>query len=541
MVRRTILLLLAPCSLLLAGCNDYLDKLPDNRMELKTPTDIKELLVSAYPGNHPAYLLEMYSDNTDECINPQWSEADRFQRQAYNWDDITETADEETPQELWNKHYRSIASANIAIDFIEEQTDKSEYTALLGEALLCRAYAMFQLSTVFCNAYNPATAGTEKGLPYPEHSETVVGTKYDRGTLAELYDKIDADIQRGLPLVSNAYDRPKFHFTPDAANAFATRFYLYKGDLSKAISHATKVLGDNPTNKTRNWDYYYSLNPNGNIRPEAYVNASERANLMLQIVYSEWGAIYGGYSYGDRYAHSYRITDDEDIRSVGPWGSSGTSFKTSVWSNSALAKLFHAKIPYEFEYTDPQAGIGYAHAEYAVFTTEVLLIERAEAYALSGNLTAAIDDLNTLLSVWMVSPVTLNLESITTYYKNISYYTPTAATPKKHFVKPVYNIDEEGSDQESVLQCIIHLKRILTVHEGIRMQDIKRYGIEIYRRQTNTSFTITAVTDVMTADDPRRAIQLPQDVISAGLPGNDRHVVQDLGESQYLDESHLFQ
>ena len=45
---------------LMTACDDFLDKLPDNRMELKTPSDIKELLVSAYPANHPAYLLEMY-------------------------------------------------------------------------------------------------------------------------------------------------------------------------------------------------------------------------------------------------------------------------------------------------------------------------------------------------------------------------------------------------------------------------------------------------------------------------------------------------
>ena len=525
---------------LMTACDDFLDKLPDNRMELKTPSDIKELLVSAYPANHPAYLLEMYSDNTDECINPQWAEADRFQRQAYNWDDITETGQDESPQELWNRHYRSIASANIAIDFIEEQNDKALYTELLGEALLCRAYAMFQLSTVFCNAYNPATASSEKGLPYPEHAEKVVGAKFDRGTLAELYDKIDADIQRGLPLVSNSYDRPKFHFTPDAANAFAARFYLYKGDFAKAISHASKVLGSNPAIKARNWDYYYSLNPNGDIRPEAYINANEKANLMLQVVYSEWGAIYGPYRYGDRYAHSSRICDDEDIRSMGPWGASGNVFKTSVWSNNALAKLFHAKIPYEFEYTDPQAGIGYAHSEFAVFTTEILLIERAEAYALSKNLNAAVNDLNTLLSIWMIAPTTLTLDDIVAFYNKVKYYEPKSATPKKHFVKPVYAIDAEGSDQESLLQCILHLKRILTVHEGFRMQDVKRYGIEIYRRQTNTSFTISDVTDTMTADDPRRAIQLPKDVISAGLEGNDRRVVQDLGESQYLDQSYLF-
>ena len=41
----------------------------------------------------------------------------------------------------------------------------------------------------------------------------------------------------------------------------------------------------------------------------------------------------------------------------------------------------------------------------------------------------------------------------------------------------------------------------------------------------------------MTVDDPRRAIQLPQDVITAGLEANDRVKVASKGESSLLDMS----
>lgn len=98
------------------------------------------------------------------------------------------------------------------------------------------------LSTVFCDAYDKTTAASKLGLPYPEHTETVVGQKYNRGTLEDLYKKIDADIQAGLPLVGNTYSTPKFHFTQKAAYAFATRFYLYYQDYDKAIDYATKAL-----------------------------------------------------------------------------------------------------------------------------------------------------------------------------------------------------------------------------------------------------------------------------------------------------------
>lgn len=527
--------------LTLTSCDDWLDKLPDNRMELQTPSDVSSLLVSAYPSAHPAYLLEMYSDNTDECVNPSWSEASRFQAQAYNWEDITETGEDESPQELWNRHYLAIASANAAIDLIEGKGSPAEYNEQLGEALLCRAYAMFQLSTVFCKAYNPATASTDLGLPYPTHPEKVVGTVYTRGTMEDLYGQIDKDLQRGLPLVSSNYSKPKFHFNTEAAKAFAARFYLYKGDFAKAITYATEVLGADPTAKARDWDAYAALNMNQQIRPEAWVSADEKCNFLLQTVYSEWGAISGPYRLGDKYAHSYRITYDEDIASKGPFGAANSTFKQRVWSNTALAKLFHRKVPYEFEYTDLQAGIGYAHAEYAVFTTEQLLLERAEAYALSGELQKAVDDYNTIMKVYQNYPKTFTLKQIVDFYNGVDYYTPKKATVKKHFVKPVYTIDAEGSDQEALLQAILHLRRIMEQGEGYRMQDVKRYGIVIYRRQTNTSYTISAVTDSLTVDDPRRAIQLPQDVITSGLEPNDRITVKDQGGNMMQDSGFIYE
>lgn len=536
-------------SLGLTSCNDWLDKLPDNRMELKTPEDITDLLTSAYPETHPAYLLEMYSDNADLCDNNGWDEADRFQRQAWQWDDITEIRNNESPQELWNKHYSAVAAANAAIEYIDglDLVEASQYSAQLGEALLCRAYAMFQLSTVFCNAYDPSTANTEKGLPYPTATERKVGEVYERGTLAELYENIDADIQRALPLVKNAYSHPKFHFTPNAAFAFAARFYLNYQKYEKTIDYANRVLGDNPTIVLRDWAAYDALQPNGQIQPEFYISSDNRANLLIQSVYSQWGAIGGPYQHlGDKYAHGNRISNDETMQSTGPWGNS-TDFRYTVWYNRSLSKYIFRKVPYEFEYTDVQARIGYAHAIYCPFTTDILLLERAEAYALLGNTQSAVNDINAELSVFHRESPVLTAESITEFYNSIDYYIPKAytttlkdkngnvvkdenglevkvthgPTPKKH-LHPTFDIGKEGETKECLLQCILHLRRILTLHEGLRMQDVKRYGIVVYRRTMNANFDITNVTDSLTVKDPRRAIQIPQDVITAGLEGNTR-------------------
>ncbi len=513
-----IALSVAALSLTMVSCDDFLDKLPDNRMELDDATDIKDLLVSAYPDRHPAYLLEMYSDNSDAYDVTGWTSADKFQEEAWNWEDITSVSNDESPQELWNSHYRAVASANQSLLAIANSEDQSSFSAVKGEALLCRAYAMFQLANIFCEAYDETTAANKLGLPYPTTPETKVGEEYKRGTLADLYKNINADIEEGLPLVSDAYDHPKFHFNKSAAYAFAARFNLYAHNYQKAVDYATIVLGNQPSAKLRDWSSFYKLSANGQVAPNGYVKSTESANLLLQTTYSEWGAVYGPYGYANMYAHGEAVAQYETLRSSAPWGSNA-QMGYNIWSNNSLSKVFINKILYNFEYTDLQAKIGYAHSCLPEFTSDETLLVRAEAYALLGNYASAVEDLNTELAAMSAGKFSTSLDQIKTFYNGLEYYTPTAPTAKKKFNT---SFAIESKTQEPVINAILQLRRILTLGEGKRMQDVKRYGIVIYRRVLDSSAKIISVTDSMGVDDPRRAIQLPQDVITAGLDANPR-------------------
>ena len=79
-----------------------------------------------------------------------------------------------------------------------------------------------------------------------------------------------------------------------------------------------------------------------------------------------------------------------------------------------------------------------------------------------------------------------------------------------------------------MLQCVLQFKRIENLAQGLRWFDIKRYGIEIWRRTLKSDsaspvgYSPARLDDVLTVDDPRRAVQLPQEVILAGLEGNPR-------------------
>ena len=125
---------IAAVTLGISSCDDYLDKLPDNRMELNSKEKVQQFLVSAYPDHNPALLAEMYSDNSDEFKVTSWTSAGRFQDQAYAWADITEISESETPQEIWNSLYKAMGTANTALKAIRDNGNTDDYQPSKGEA-----------------------------------------------------------------------------------------------------------------------------------------------------------------------------------------------------------------------------------------------------------------------------------------------------------------------------------------------------------------------------------------------------------------------
>jgi hypothetical protein len=67
-----------------------------------------------------------------------------------------------------------------------------------------------------------------------------------------------------------------------------------------------------------------------------------------------------------------------------------------------------------------------------------------------------------------------------------------------------------------MLQCIQHFRRIEGVHMGKRWFDIKRFGLEFTRKIGYNRV------ESLTMMDPRKAIQIPSEVIAAGLEANTR-------------------
>lgn len=499
----------------ITSCSDFLDVSPDNRALVDSEKKITSLLVSAYSDQSYWLLCELSSDNADDN-GGTWTSISPLEMQAFTWAETSEDQ-EDSPQAIWDGYYHAIASANQALQAINELGNPESLNPQKGEALICRAYSHFILVNVFCKAYGN-TSTTDLGIPYMEKTETHVSPKYERGNVEDVYTKINADIEAGLPLIDDKiYSVSKFHFNKKAAYAFASRFNLFYRKYDKVINYAKTVLSNSPTSVLRDWKYGGSLSYNDNFRPDWYVSKDNKASLLYLSTFSLWGRIHGPYSSGSQFAHNSFISATETLGSSGPWGTYN-SFYFKRASYSSLPKDISRKYAEYFEYTDPVNGIGYAHIVQTEFTTDETLLCRAEAYALKKDFVNAAKDLTTFMNAYSSAGSSMTQANINSYYNNLAYYTPKVPTPKKQ-LNADFTI--EPGEQENFIHCILHIRRILTMHEGLRWFDIKRYGIELYRRKVEDGL-ISVSQNKLTVDDPRRAIQLPQNVINAGITANPR-------------------
>lgn len=530
---KKILNILVLATLVLTGCDKFLDKMPDNRAEIDTQEKIRALLVSAYPTTDYMLVTEFMSDNVDDYgkNNPN---TDRFIDQVFAWDDVTES-DNEDPESVWGSCYGAVASANEAlkaIDALLEKDPSLDLKAERAEALLCRAYGHFILVNVFCMAYNSVTSTKDAGVPYITEPETTLKPAYERGNVADVYEKIGKDLEAALPDVSDKYYTvPKYHFNPKAAYAFAARYYLYHEEWDKSVEYATKCLGAEPASMLRDWAYQATMTQKYSPIVEHYINAQLNCNLLLITAYSKMGLAFGPYSVYSRYAHGNYLAENETGMAVcNLWNGGNSTYymPMKIYSATNLDKTIFWKLPYLFEYTDPVARIGYYRTVYPAFAADQVLLERAEANILRGeeHYQEALDDMN----LWVKNiasgdeeklPRTLDKTRINDWFNSMKYAVWDTSRVKKH-LNPYFEIGVEGGDKENMLQAVLALKRIEHLGQGIRLFDIKRYGIQIDRRIINAAGRPYRQTGTLTSHDPRQAVQIPKKVRDAGITANPR-------------------
>ena len=515
---------------ILASCSDQLDTLPDNRTTLDTPKKIAGLLVTAYPDRTPTLFNEWMSDNTD-YMGAQNSQGNRGGDQYFFWQEQTEGGND-SPEQVWILYYEGVYKANEALAAIEDQGGPKNdiLRNSKGEALLIRAYDHFILANEFCRPYNGKTSTKDAGLYYATGIAdfSAAAEQSNRGTVADVYEKIAADIEAGIPLLNDTYEVPKYHFNKQAAYAFATRFYLYYEKWEKAKEYADKLLGSNPAASLRDYRALQAMPLSKSEQAvkiaEAYCSASADCNLLVQTSVSNAGMALAPWLTSKRYTLTNYLSETELFQSNNIWGTSSNLIWKPFTVNSGESNFaLLMKLPREFEIRNTTTGSGYLRTLNVDFTMDEALLNRAEAEIMLGQNDAACADMTIWMKNFFNTNVTLTPTSVQTYFKTVPYAYADAAKMvpsfKKH-ISPRFTIDAEGSVQESLLQCLLNFRRIETVHQGMRWMDIRRYNIEIPRRLIGANGRPSKNLDWLEKDDPRQVVQIPQSIREAGVAGN---------------------
>jgi len=538
----------------LSSCgSDFLDTPTDSRVELDSPEKLRLLLVTSYPQMNYAWPCEIMSDNIEDNNAPDEDGLrynlgvyDRGDEEMFRWETCISNTANDSPSGIWESSYNAIAGANAVLEVIEKWEKEgpltSELSAIKGEALLIRSYCHFILAQVFCHPYRgDAVNETLIGIPYIKKPETTVKPMYDRGNLKQTYDNIRADLEAGIALIDNSiYEIPKYHFNKAAADAYAARFYLFTRDYQKCLDHCNSAFGGADVDPStymntifRNLGNFYYISDFGR-----FAQGSDKArNFMLIATYSQaWRHYVGSYRFAViRDALNSTIHGSSPAWSSFQWrqsnGKGGTFTMHPCFNGSCgvngkaeYGNYFAGNISEQFEYTDKIAGIGYTHVTRSEFTGEEVLLTRAEAKLFLGDINGAVAD----LSVWEKARrdcpsaegdqdrfVDLTVDNIRSFYVDDDPGYGIAKTINIDQICPS-NWTVASPDEMGVLQCIQHFRRIEMIHTGMRWFDIKRLGLEFDRRIGKEE------TDHLGIFDDRKAVQIPAEIVAAGLQANPR-------------------
>lgn len=542
--------LLFPLStLLFVACTDsFLDEDPDDRTKIDSPEKVIKLFKASYPDANYGWVCELSSDNVmdlnsvhlpyssqakQEPTHYNLTSSGRQDDEMFRFEPVKSSTSSDTPAAIWTSFYAAINSVNEGLMALDEMEASgiavdARFRAARAEGKLIRAYSHFILVNCFSQAYkNDELSRKDIGVPYQTEPIVTVNDNYDRSNVTETYKRIQKDLEEGLKDVSDIiYEKPKWHFNVNAAHAFAARFYLFTRQWDKVIEHANAVLGTNREQLlNRMFDYtplddctYLSDFANVWQDPDIY------SNIMLMDTYSTIQR-----KCRNRYGQGSLVARAVFYHNAPMWPRWAAN--PSIWASglggNGYGTLYPAWISEQFQYSDKVAGIGYAHTIRREFTYAELLLERAEAKIMKADYDGASED----LSLYHESTLRFSPSTKQTYGANgglVVLNKDMINGSRAWFAKKTnsnYNCFDDWNfvtnmspdyviPAEAVpfMNCLNYFRRYETNFSGMRFFDLKRWGIEYTHEYglDNEKFT-------MTWNDPRRALEVPQDAIASGL------------------------
>lgn len=207
-----------------------------------------------------------------------------YQKKAYVWASEIYVGGEVSD---WQSGYARILRTNIAIDGLSKigptVVEQSAWNNAKGCAMFHRALNYYNLTQLYCAAYNASTANNDSGLPL--RINTDVTENVQRGSLQSTYNLILSDLENAKELLP---DEAITIFRPGKTAVFAllARVYLQMSDYKKAEQNADECLKRKDQLmdlNTMNMDLRYPFAANGMGNPEVlFMNQMNSTTIFNQ-------------------------------------------------------------------------------------------------------------------------------------------------------------------------------------------------------------------------------------------------------------------
>lgn len=465
MMKKYIIILLLFCGTAFTSCQKFVDiKKSSAQSNIESASDCQllldnsEVLNQDYPVDGEISADDYYMDDARYASD----RIDNEDRALYTWS----ATGLRIPAKQWVGCYNKIYNANLVLEAVvrlEGQEPAGELANIKGSALFFRAYALWNLAQLYAAPYG-ADAASQPGLPIRLVSD--INDSPGRGTVKGTYDQILQDLTTGADLL-NASSSVATRPNKAAAFAMLARVYLSMGDYPNALINANSAIQLKSTLIDFNTLNAGSLAPFTRFNQEVIFHSTiNRLNYVLE----------PGYGYENQALINQDIVnayEDGDLRKA-----ILLKENTDVQSPSGT-----------FRFTGNYAAAVGSSTLFNGLTTDELYYIRAECSARAGNTTAAMNDLNTVLtSRWLTGAY----------------------------------INKVAANGNAALDMVIAERRKGLVMRGLRWSDLRRLNQEPRFAKVLTR-TVAGKTYTLPPNDLRYTLLIPQEVITnSKLPQNRR-------------------
>lgn len=357
------------------SCNktDFLNAKPDQSLTLPVSlNDYQAILdnenvLNGQAGGPVPSLGEIGADNYYLLLNDYNNSISPLNQRCYTWAQKIYAGEQILD---WNIPYRCVYYCNTVLDGLQHLTirdyEQPQYNNILGSALFFRAHCFYQLAQVFAPYYKQGTTKQDLGIPLRQHAD--IGETMERASLTDTYNTIINDLLKAVTLLPST-PLNGFQTRPSKAAAYGllARIYQTIQVYDKALLYADSSLKIQSILMDFNDPTWVNLGGTFSFKkynPEVIFHTTLMSSAVIGNIPARPGI-------GKVDSVLFQSYNANDLRKTAYFKNLGGFTFTGTYDASA--------------------------ALWGGLSTDEMYLIRAECYARSSNMVAAMADLNSLL------------------------------------------------------------------------------------------------------------------------------------------------